>query len=321
MNEKVLIANAKLSTARCFSRPRLLASVRDWFIVKEGGMSAKQRIGKRRFLGYLQKLAAGKGVDEAAFKRGMIELGLSEQALLGDAHREFVRGRQARFHGYHQATLDDWIERLEETAPSDRIEGARLGNSHQARVSGAVLLMRRHDHPHPQVILVENDTPHFPLPPAPRALLVENLENFLALESTLALLPECGLAADWQQADVLYGSGNSVTNHMLTPALQRYQAIGCLFDPDPGGIRMADTLYHRGNLPPLQFVAPRNLEERLQYAAAPRLVSPAQRRELSRYITRTPPVAEVAELIRRSGRSLEQETYLAGIPPYSGELS
>ncbi|GAB2715118.1 hypothetical protein [Halomonas garicola] len=284
-------------------------------------MSAKHRIGKRRFLGYLHKLAVGEGVDEAAFKRGMAELGLDEQALLGGARREFVRGRQARFHDYHQTTLDDWVAWLEEAHASERIEGARLGNSHRARVSGAVLLMRRHDQRHPQVILVEDDTPHFPVPPAPRALLVENLENFLALDATLALLPECGLGTEWQQADVLYGSGNSVTNHMLTPALQRYQAIGCLFDPDPGGIRMCDTLFRRGSLPPLQFVAPSNLEERLQRAAAPRLVSPAQRRELSRYISRTPPVAKVAELIRRSGRSLEQETYLAGLPPHSGELS
>lgn len=284
-------------------------------------MGAKPRIGKRRFLGYLHKLAAGEGVDEAAFRRGMFELGLDEQALLGDARREFVRGRQARFHGYHQATLDNWVAWLEETGTSDRIEGARLGNSHQARVSGAVLLMRRHDQQHPQVILVEGDTPHFPVAPAPQALLVENLENFLALKATLALLPECGLGAQWQQADVLYGSGNGATNHMLTPALQRYQAIGCLFDPDPGGIRMFDTLYRRGCLPPLQFVAPHNLAERLQRAAAPRPVSPAQRRELSRHITRTPPVAEVAELIRRSGRSLEQETYLAGMPSHSGEFS
>lgn len=284
-------------------------------------MSAKHRIGKRRFLGYLHKLAAGEGVDEVAFKRGMAELGLDEQALLAGARREFVRGRTARFHGYCQATLNDWVEWLEETHASKRIAGARLGNSHQARVSGAVLLMRRHDQRHPQVILVEGDTPHFPVPPAPRALLVENLENFLALEATLTLLSECGLGAEWQQADVLYGSGNSVTNRTLTPALQRYQAIGCLFDPDPGGIRMCDTLFRRGNLPPLQFVAPNDLEDRLQRAAAPRLISPAQRQELSRYISRTPPVAKVAELIRRRGRSLEQETYLADLPPHSGDLS
>ncbi|WP_311946233.1 hypothetical protein [Halomonas piscis] len=284
-------------------------------------MGTKPRISKRRFLGYLQKLAAGEGVDEPAFKRGMAELGLDEQALLGDARREFVHGRKARFHGYHQATLDAWVEWLEETDSSDRIEGARLGNSHQARVSGAVLLMRRHDQHHPQVILVEDDTPRFPVAPAARALLVENLENFLALEATLALLPDCGLGPEWQRADVLYGSGNSVTNRLLTPALQRYQAIGCLFDPDPGGIRMFDTLYRRGDLPPLQFVAPHNLGERLRRAAAPRLITAEQRRDLSRHITRTPPVARVAELIRRSGRSLEQETYLAGIPPRSGEPS
>ena len=54
------------------------------------------------------------------------------------------------------------------------------------------------------------------------------------LEETLALLPACGLASEWQDADTLFDSGNSVTNRLLTPLLRRYQEIGCLFD---GGLK------------------------------------------------------------------------------------
>ncbi|GHE19978.1 hypothetical protein GCM10017767_04990 [Halomonas urumqiensis] len=60
-------------------------------------------------------------------------------------------------------------------------------------------------------------------------------------------------------AIILYGCGNSITNHLLAPAFQQYLEIGCLFDPDIGGVRMCDTLYQRGDLPPLHFLAPADL--------------------------------------------------------------
>ncbi|EWH01953.1 hypothetical protein [Halomonas sp. BC04] len=144
-------------------------------------------------------------------------------------------------------------------------------------------------------------------------MIVENLENFLNLAGTLALLHQCGLGSVWQEADILYGSGNSITNHLLTPVFQQYREIGCLFDPDPGGIRMCDTLYQRGNLPPLHFLAPADLLERL--ATSTRSIDKRQREQLATHMRRSPPCAHVGELIFKTGKQLEQETYLIPTPP------
>lgn len=282
-------------------------------------MASHRRITRSQFLGYLNKLENGDPVHQRHFLRGANELGFDPDELLNGARREFEKKDSCRYVGCNLEVLKAWRDALEARHESARIDGASLGNSHNARVSGAMLTLRSRQQRHPQVILVEGNNVHVPTATARYAVIVENLENFLALDATLSLFPSCGLSPQWQDADVLFGSGNSVTNRLLTPVFQRYQEVGCLFDPDPGGIRMFDTLYQRGDLPGLRFLAPSDIEARLSGALC--RITTAQRQELAALMERTPPIARVAALIRQYGRHLEQETYLIPARPLPEDAS
>ena len=242
------------------------------------------------------------------------------EELLRGTQRQHVIRDQVRYLHLDLAMLNQWKAAVSVQHATPRIDQAALGNSHNARVSGVMLTVRSRRQPHPQVVLINAKgtiDAGTAGPPAERAVIVENLENFLNLPGTLALLPECGLGPEWQDADILYGSGNSITNHLLTPAFQQYREIGCLFDPDIGGVRMCDTLYQRGDLPPLHFLAPADLPARLESSL--RTIDKGQREQLAMHIRRSPPCAHVGGLIFKTGKHLEQETYL--IPPPSNAES
>lgn len=276
---------------------------------------AERRISRAQFLGYLNKLAQGEPVTDPRLRRAAVQFGLDVDRLLDGAERHHVKRDQVRYTGIDIGVLDTWRAAIEAKHEAPRIDQASLGNSHNARVSGAILTVRSRRQPYPRVIMVDQDgmvaSDQAPAT-ATHAVIVENLENFLELEATLALLPCCGLGPEWQEADILYGSGNSVTNHLFTPVFQRYREIGCLFDPDPGGVRMCDTLCQRVNPPVIHFLAPDDLEQRL--IASPQPLDARQRADLSRHMRRSPPVSHVAGLIRKTGRQLEQETYLFTLP-------
>lgn len=275
----------------------------------------QRRISRQQFQGYLDKLSAGRPVPEPKLQQAADQFGLCLDDLLAEAERRHIKGDFVRYTGIDRDTLARWRHLAEERHESARVDQAKMGNSHNARVSGAMVTVRSRHQPHPQVVIVNEQgviTAPEGFTPADRLVIVENLENFLSLEGTLALLPACGLGPAWQEADMLFGSGNSITNHLLTPIFQQYREIGCLFDPDPGGIRMCDTLHQRGDLPPLHFLAPTDLPERLK--ASPRALDMEQRQQLALHMRRSPPCAHVGGLIYTTGRHLEQETYLLPSP-------
>ena len=270
-----------------------------------------RRISRSQLLGYVDKLSREEPLSEPKLKQAADQFGLSIDQLLANAIRSHIRRDLVIYSEVDQDTLVQWQRIAEERHEIPRIDQSSMGNSHGARVSGAMVNVRSARQPHPQVVMV-NDQGEISAPwgsnPAARLVIVENLENFLSLDGTLSLLPACGLSPAWQDADIVYGSGNSITNILLTPFFQQYQEIGCLFDPDPGGIRMCDTLHQRGDLPPLYFLAPADLRERL--TASTRELNMKQRQQLAIHIRRSPPCAHVAGLIHTTGKHLEQGTYL-----------
>lgn len=272
---------------------------------------ATRRISRRQLMGYLNRLSEEKPLSEPMLHQAAIQFGLDIERLIGSADRIHVRHDKVKYIGVNLDALQQWRNMAEKRHETPRIDQSCVGNSHGARVSGAMVNVRSSRQPHPHVVMV-NDHGEISTPPGStpgaRLIIVENLENFLSLDGTLSLLPRCGLSPAWQEADILYGSGNSITNILLTTFLQQYQEIGCLFDPDPGGIRMCDTLHQRGDLPPLYFLAPADLRERL--SASTRELTMKQRQQLATHIRRSPPCAHVAGLIRTTGKHLEQETYL-----------
>ncbi|NIC38682.1 hypothetical protein HBJ58_18590 [Halomonas desiderata] len=269
---------------------------------------AQRRISVRRLLGYLDKVERGEPLRLDLLQCGLAQFGLPTDELLKQCPPQFVKRKEYRFVGADSALLARWREALAPGERRGRAHAAFLGNSHSSRVSSAMVVVRRLSHRHPLVALCDGKLIEFQTSFGEQALIVENLENFLALDETLSLLPLCGLDNSWRKADILFGSGNGITNELLQPLLRQYLEIGCLFDPDFGGLRMFDTLYQRDDMPPLRWLAPADLEQRL--LASKRNLPPEQRQQLNIFATRTPPLRPVAQLLYDTGKRLEQETYL-----------
>ncbi|MBY4675764.1 hypothetical protein [Marinobacterium arenosum] len=260
-----------------------------------------------RLSDYLEKVAAGKPVNYSAFEKQLELAGITSRQRRELFRVELAGPNRHTVEILDQVALKELQSRFSKQALNDRVSAAAAGNSHRVSVSGACLLLRRESIPHPQVILFEGREWQCPVKPAERTLLVENLENFLALERTLAILPDCGWALS-EPVDLLYAAGNQITNAILQPFLARYAELNCLFDPDLGGIHMFRTLRQRMPQLPMRFLYPQDIEARL--AASNRLLSVHARTDLTNYTGVSPEVDRLIALLRQTNRTLEQETYL-----------
>lgn len=262
---------------------------------------------KTRLSEYLEKVAAGKPVNYSAFEKQLELAGISDRQRRSLFHVELIGRNRYQVQILNRQAFAELQSRFGQQCLADRISAAATGNSHRVSVNGACLLLRREGVPHPQVVLFQGQQWRCPVAPSERALLVENLENFLALEQTLAVLPDCGWEIS-EPVDLLYAAGNQITHSILQPFLTRYRELNCLFDPDPGGIRMFRTLRRNMTQLPMRFLYPHDIEERL--AASNRLLDEKARADLGRYVGLSPEVDRLIALMRQTNRTLEQETYL-----------
>jgi hypothetical protein len=148
-----------------------------------------------------------------------------------------------------------------------------------------------------------------PVKIADTILLVENLENFIALQATIDLLVSWGIDIKPHQLDIVFGAGNQITNQLHNSFLRQYRRVYCLFDLDPGGIRMFCSLLSQLSSESLCFVLPVDLESRLQKSELH--LSAEERTELLRYTGQAPEIDLLINQLRVSQRKLEQETYLS----------
>ncbi|CAO3308132.1 DUF2220 domain-containing protein [Pseudomonas asiatica] len=260
---------------------------------------------------YLIKIRAGEPINlEALFNR-LLACGITGS----EASRILVGQRLPRGAARYAVIIQDeeaFAQLLERFTPSKiagRVGAALDGNSHRAGVSEAFLLLRSEQNPHPIVAITEEGHWLAPRPLAKYAVIVENLENFLRFSETLAFLREL-LPAAATDVEIIYGSGNQITNRLNGPLLARFQALYCLFDVDLGGLRMFKTLKALVASQPIHFLTPEDIPSRL--ARSKFVLSSLQRQELFAYYRNLS--AETDMLIahmRAAGKTLEQETYLA----------
>ncbi|RAU19353.1 hypothetical protein DN062_03585 [Nitrincola tibetensis] len=257
---------------------------------------------------YLEKIDQSKPINYSVFDKLLAELGYSEHKRRSLFRVELVAPKSYRVHILDKKGFQELQLRHGDHNYSNRHFAALAGDSHRVSVSGACLLLRNQIEPHPQVVLFEGTEWHSKVVLSTSALLVENLENFLAFEKTLQLLPECGLKPN-QPVDVLYAAGNQITHAILQPFLSRYSEINCLFDPDLGGIRMFRTLHQRMPKHSIRFLYPMDIEERL--IASNRSLKSEDREGLVEYVGLSDEVDSLIQMLRKTKRSLEQETYLS----------
>lgn len=177
---------------------------------------------------YLSKIQAGEPINlEALFNR----LGVSGVSAV-NASRILVGQKLARGNARYTVTIKDelgFASLLSRFAPSKiggRVGAALDGDSHRSGVSESFLLLRSEQHQHPVVAITESGQWVTPRRLARYGVIVENLENFLRFHETLAFVSSL-LPHPVTDAELIFGSGNQVTNGLNGAFLAQFDPLYC----------------------------------------------------------------------------------------------
>ena len=204
------------------------------------------------------------------------------------------------------------LRRLVAGLDEDRISGALQNRSHDHKVDGSILLIRKSVE-YPAVILFDTygnyqHTCQHTHHPAKQALLIENRQLFIHIERTLTFLYQhCGLPKD-NELDIIFGAGNEISNSLHKKLLSKYDTLYMLFDFDLGGLTIAKNLYNLSMNNSKVFLYPSDIQKRLAG-----VVEKFGNEELGKVITigqDCPPLKPICEIIRNHMKFIEQESYL-----------
>ncbi len=256
----------------------------------------------------LQKIKAGNPVNYEVFRNALLAHGYSVTGLARVFKATLVAPRKYAVAIEDDAAFSALLERFTPSDAGGRVGSALDGDSHKTNVSGSLLVARNEADSHPVVVVATGAAVACPRCVRKFALVVENLENFLHLTATLDLAAEStGIARG--DFEVIFGSGNQVTNKLNIPFFSAFERVYCLFDVDVGGLRMFCTL--KANLPAASdpvFVYPLDVEARLGSSKYP--LGGDEREELSRYVGRSAATDFLIQMMRKTHKVLEQEAYL-----------
>lgn len=203
--------------------------------------------------------------------------------------------------------FDELLMRFRPSDVGGRVGAAIDGNSHRVGVSESILIFRSVQHKHPAVAVTESGEWMLPRGLGRVGVVVENLENFLRVDETLPFIAEI-LESTPSDIELIFGSGNQVTNKLNANVLGQFDELYCLFDVDMGGLRMFASLTALLHEKPPVFLVPHDVEERLAQSKYP--LTDQQRQEVIKYQGLSPETDQLIRLMRDSSKVLEQETYL-----------
>ena len=261
-----------------------------------------------RLATYLKSVQDGSLLNYPVLERELIKRSIPESTIRECFFVELVKANKYRVRIKDEACFEALYARFSQRSLENRASAAVLGNSHRTKVSGSFLLLRNQESPLPVVVWFEADTFHCPLEQSRFALLVENLENFIATDQMVSFLHRCGVTVNVDQIDVIYASGNQITNGLHGSFLTRYQALYCLFDVDLGAFKMYQTLCQLLPDTLMEFVYPEDIVQRLQESE--RRMTVDERADLLRYVGHSVELDQLIQYMRDTGNKLEQETYL-----------
>ena len=261
-----------------------------------------------RLASYLQSVRDGKLLNYSALERELRKQSVPESTMHDCFSAELVKPNKYRVRIEDEASFESLYARFGKISLENRTNAALAGDSHRKKVSGSFLLLRNWKNPKPAAVWFEADTFYSPAEQSRYALLVENLENYIATDQMVTFLKKCGVVVDVEQIDIIYASGNQITNRLHRPFLKNYQAIYCLFDVDLGALKTYQALCNMLSDTELHFVYPVNIAIRLKESE--RGMTADERAELLKYVGHSVEVDQLIHHMRDTGNKLEQETYL-----------
>ena len=125
--------------------------------------------------------------------------------------------------------------------PENRVEATIKGDSHKVNTSVSYLLAyhKGSNTVQPEIVISDRDKVNCLFEHNKHSIIVENSELFFAKDT---LLEKMNLAFEldlsFENTDLLYGSGNQITNKLNKAFLNKYDTILCFFDYDFGGLKI-----------------------------------------------------------------------------------
>lgn len=191
----------------------------------------------KRIKTYLNKIEDGEAFNFNSFLN-----------LLPEDLREEVRGNAIiDFKGKNIANVtiacEKLIKRLIELTiePTDRVSATLRGNSHKVKTSTSYLFVYHQQCSgiHPDTVVSHEEETYYNFQPKKQAVIIENSELFFAQATLFSQMNKAfSLSLSFGNADLIFGSGNQVSNQYNQKFLNQYDSILCFFDYDFGGLKI-----------------------------------------------------------------------------------
>lgn len=194
------------------------------------------------FAHYLENIRQSKNINVPVFLKKSEAVSISEEQLLKIISWKKIKGNEYNVTIIDTEAFKCLIKRFPMQTISNRVEASIAGNSHSKRVSGSMVTLLAYQQSFPQVVVFNNKERYqTPGEMHSNLLIIENLENFLALIKHPDYLATW-LGNEWP-CDIVYAHGNAVSNQLHRQFFSHYKHIRCLLDIDPGGFEIYKNIY------------------------------------------------------------------------------
>lgn len=257
---------------------------------------------------YLENIKSGMPINFDSFRKKLYPEGYDDQTILG-----IFSTQKISKSSYQVSIIDEkrfaWLQSDFPTYTiTSRVSAALAGDSHKHPVSQAMIILWPNQHSHPVVILNDVNGITAPVTLGQRLLIIENQENFVQKDQTLAFLKHQFPDFNDEALDIAWGSGNAISNRLNKAFFNHYQHIDCLLDLDIGGLTTFANICELTSHPRISFLLPSCADEQLKNSKIDLQNEhlPALRKFRENY----PPLRAAIELMTHRLKMLEQEVYL-----------
>jgi len=257
---------------------------------------------------YLGNIKSGKPINFDSFRKQLHHQGYDDQTIL----RIFSTQKISNSH-YQVSIIDEERFALLQAdfpdyAITNRVSAALAGDSHKHPVSQAMIILWPNRHNHPVVVLNDAGGIKTSVTLGQRLLIIENQENFVQKNESLAFLKQQFADFNEEGLDVAWGAGNAISNRLNKAFFNQYQQVDCLLDLDIGGLTTFANIYDLTGHQRISFLLPPCADEQLKNSKIDLQNAhlPALRKFRDNYPTLRPAI----ELMIHHKKMLEQEIYL-----------
>jgi hypothetical protein len=257
---------------------------------------------------YLENIKSGKPINFDSFCKQLLQQEYDTQTIL----KIFWTQKVSRSK-YQVSIIDEErFARLQADFPdyaiTNRVSAALAGDSHKHPVSQAMIILWPNRQSHPIVVLNDVNGLKSPVTLCQRLLIIENQENFVQKNESLAFLKHQFPGFNIEELDIAWGSGNAISNRLNKAFFNHYQHIDCLLDLDIGGLKTFANICELTSHPRISFLLPFSAEEQLKNSKID--LQNEHLPDLRKYHENYPPLRPAIEVMIRHKKMLEQEIYL-----------